>query len=149
MRLALQTGVISFSNYPPFCTIGWWRHFVCKQQRKYARFTIFPGGNRLKNVFSNWSAFLNNVSIHKTIFITSFSSSVTLPWTVAFQRSETPIFPYTFLSIWKQNDVISSYLKFVDNMETKWDIKEIWKGFLIIRWCRLFAPITIFASGHL
>ena len=141
--------LVSFASSPPFCTISWWRHFVCKKQRKGTRFTIFPEGNRLRTGFFNWNAFLNIVSIHETIFITSFSSGEMFPSTVTFQRSDTLIFPYTIMVICKQNGVIGWYLTLVDNMKTKWDVKEIYIGFLIIRWCRSFAAIKIFASGHL
>ena len=125
LSLKISGYLVSFSSYPPFCTIGWWRLFVCETPRKYTRFTIYPGGNRLKEDFFSWNAILNIVSIYETIFIPFFSSGERFPLTVTFQRSDTPIFPHTILVVCIQNDVTTSLLKLVDKIKTKCNIKEI------------------------
>ena len=46
------------------------------------------------------------------------------PATVIFQRSDTAIFPYIFLVIWKQNDVIREGSLII----TREGVEDIWKG---------------------
>ena len=103
----------------------WLMTSFCLQKAKKVYKIYCNSREKSTQVFFNWNAFLNIVPIHEAIFMTSFSSNVMLLSTVAFQRSDTPIFLYTHLVIRKKNDVIHSYLKLVDNMKREWDINEI------------------------
>ena len=86
--------LVSFSSYPPFGTIGWWRHFVCKKQRKYTRFIIFPEGNWHKKGFFKLKCF----SKHRINSWGNFYYFLHLRWNVFFNCNLSKI-RYTFISI--------------------------------------------------
>ena len=99
--------------------------FCLQNVKKIYKIYYISRGKSTQRSFFQLKWLLNIVSIHETIFITSFSSGEMFPSTVTFQRSDTPIFPYNFLVICKQSDVVSWYLELVDKMKSKWDMKEI------------------------
>ena len=64
-------------------------------------------------------------------------------------QTNAAIFPYSIIVVCIQNDVVSRYMKSMNNFKTKWDIKNISTGFLIIQQCNSFGAIKIFTSDHL
>ena len=110
LSLKIVGYLISFSIYPPFCTIGWWRHFVFKKQRKYTSVTIFPKGNWLK-IF----LYMRCLSKHCIQSLDNFYYFFQLRCNVSFNSSLSKI-SYTYISTCCPYD-----------LQTKWRHQQIFE----------------------
>ena len=76
--------------------------FCLQKVKKVYKICYSFRGKSTQRSFLQLKCLSNTVSIHETMFITSFSSDEKFSSTVSFQRSDTPIFPYIILVICKQ-----------------------------------------------